>query len=81
MAALRVLRKRSTDASITRNHPHEKHVYRRLKPADVVEQQALADGNAQDTADAMDIPTGTVRSRLSRAREQLKRATYNPLQP
>ncbi|MCF5088511.1 RNA polymerase subunit sigma, partial [Pseudomonas gessardii] len=29
----------------------------------------------QDTANALEIPIGTVRSRLSRAREQLKRAT------
>jgi hypothetical protein len=81
MAALRVLSKRSTDALITRNHFHGKHIYRRLEPADLVQQQALADGNAQYTADTLDIPISTVRLRLSRAREQLKRATYNPLQP
>lgn len=39
------------------------------------------DGSYQDTADVLDIPIGTVRSRLSRAREHLKRATHNPSQP
>lgn len=39
------------------------------------------DGSYQDTADALAIPIGTVRSRLSRAREQLKRATYSPGNP
>ena len=39
------------------------------------------DGSYQDTADVLDIPIGTVRSRLSRAREHLKRVTHNPSQP
>jgi RNA polymerase sigma factor (sigma-70 family) len=39
------------------------------------------DGNYQDTADVLDIPIGTVRSRLSRAREQLKRVTHSSRQP
>ena len=39
------------------------------------------DGSYQDTADVLDIPIGTVRSRLSRAREHLKRVTHSPSQP
>ena len=33
-------------------------------------------GNYRDTARALEIPIGTVRSRISRAREQLKMATH-----
>ncbi|MCF5053248.1 RNA polymerase subunit sigma [Pseudomonas syringae] len=39
------------------------------------------DGSYQDTADVLDIPIGTVRSRLSRAREHLKRVTHNSKYP
>ncbi len=39
----------------------------------VLEVSLEMDGNYQDTADSLGVPIGTVRSRLSRARGQLKR--------
>jgi DNA-directed RNA polymerase specialized sigma24 family protein len=53
-------------------------------PKDMRETLQIAvetEGSYRDTAERLGIPIGTVRSRLSRAREQLKRNVYGEAYP